>query len=113
MSTSLAQATRDLLALRRRASTGEAELDRAARVFLDALAATADASEVRPALDEDAGVLLLLPALKDAAYERLLELVGRDPAILREYAWHLWLYGPDRDADADALLAEADRADPT
>lgn len=111
MTTRLLQATRDLLRIRRTGSAGEAELDRAGAVFLDAVRATADSGELRDALDLDSDRLLLPPDLKNVAYERLLQLNGRDPATLREYAWHLRIYGPDWDDRADALVAEADRAD--
>jgi hypothetical protein len=70
-----------------------------------------DPEHLQIALDQDLDELLLPPELKNAAYERLLALNGRNPATLREYAWHLQLYGPDWDDKAEALVAEAERAD--
>lgn len=79
--------------------------------FTDALRTEVDAGLLQVALDEDGDALLLPPELKSALYERLLALNGRAPATLREYAWHLQLYGPDRDGEAEALIAEAERTD--
>lgn len=78
---------------------------------MDALRVGADPGQLRNSLDQDRDALLLPPELKSAAYERPLALNGRHPATLREYAWHLQLYGPDRDDEAAALVAEAERAD--
>jgi hypothetical protein len=107
----LVQATRELLALRRRSSPTEADLGRAMDAFMDALRTEGDAGQLRSALDEDADALLLPPELKSALYVRLLAMDGRRPATLREYAWHLRFWGPDRDDEAEALMVEAERSD--
>jgi hypothetical protein len=49
--------------------------------------------------------------LKSGMFERRLSLGPRTPALLRRYAQHLWLHGPERDAEVRALRAEADAAD--
>lgn len=87
-------------------------MQRAVDAFLHAVRATGEPGELRRALELDRETLLLPPEPKNEAYERLLELIGRDPATLREYAMHLLLHGPDWDEKADAILAEARGEDP-
>jgi hypothetical protein len=111
MNSALVEAAQKILAIRRRSSATEADLNRAMDAFMDALRAEGDAGQLRIALDQDRDALLLPPELKSAAYERLLALNRRQPATLREYAWHLQFYGPDQDDEAEALMAEAERAD--
>lgn len=109
MSIPIDLAAQRVLALRRMPSVPEAEWERARGAFRSAVSAAKGIEPLRAVLDRDAEALLLPPGLKCAVYERLLDLDGRSPSTLREYAWHLRLYGPDRDEEADLLMDEARR----
>jgi hypothetical protein len=111
MSTDLTGATRRILRLRQASSVSETEWELSCEEFRRAVSGTSSTEQLKALLDRDADELLLPPYLKNAVYERLLVLDGRSPATLREYAWHLQLYGPDRDEEAETLLAEAERVD--
>lgn len=110
MSTDVQEAMQRVLALRQRSSVAEGEWQSASGQFLTAVGRTDSTAQLQAVLDQDVEELLLPPELKDAVYERLLALDGRSPATLREYAWHMQLYGPDRDEEAERLMAEAERS---
>lgn len=109
MSTDLTAATRRILWLRQSLLVSETEWELACEDFRGAVSRTSNTEQLQAVLNRDANELLLPPELKNTVYERLLVLDGRSPATLREYAWHLQLYGPDRDEEAETLLAEAER----
>lgn len=108
----IVRAARRILDLRKISPVPESEWDDARRGFADLLSRSSDAEQLQTALDMDADQLLLPVDLKTAMYERLLQLNERGPATLREYAWHLRLYGPDWDDTAEVLIAEARQSDP-
>lgn len=111
MANDFIQAMQRVVDARRRRFASPSDLEEAYSDFLGALARMSDPAEIAAALALDADELLLPPHLKSAAFERLLTLDGRRPRSLREYAWHLQLYGPDHDDEAAALLAEADEGE--
>lgn len=111
MSSEIVHAAQRVLALRRLQSPPEAEWERACASLESAISTTRNAEQLRAGLDQDLEDLLLPSELKSAMYERLLVLDGRNPATLREYAWHLQLYGPDKDEEAELLVAEALRGE--
>lgn len=106
----LIDATRALLdSLRSTDATG-ASLQVGEEAVQAALAACEDPAQIERALDLDAGDELPIQ-LKSAAFERRLAIGAREPAILRRFAEHLWLHGPERDAEVEALRREADALD--
>ncbi|WP_437972164.1 hypothetical protein WMF04_23980 [Sorangium sp. So ce260] len=107
---SLIDATRALLdAIRSSTATPESLRD-ASQAVQQALAACEDPEQIERALALDADDDLPI-GVKSAAFERRLEIGSREPAILRQFAEHLWLHGPERDAEAAALRREADDLD--
>jgi len=108
---SLSEASAALLRIQRDGGGGIAEQRAAEDAFMAELARARDPDEIDRVLATD--TLDELPAsLKSAAYERRLEIGPRTPAVLRGYADHLWLHGPEWDEKAEALRAEADRLEP-
>lgn len=103
----LVEATRFILSLSWRLDVDRQTLDRADAEFLGALAACEGACEIREALsidDED----MLAPDLRRKAYERLLELDGWRPGLLREFAGWLSLHYLAEDKVVERLLEEAE-----
>jgi len=92
-------------------SSAEREWRQATDTFDRALAGCDDPAAVLALLDEDATDDLPIGA-KTAAFERLLALGHRTPVVLRRYADHLWLHGPESDERVTALRAEADQLTP-
>ncbi len=84
----------------------QSDFDRAERQFQQALQRVQRADEIRAALVLDKGRKLPVQ-LKSPAYERLLVLSGRTPALLREYAQEMYDYGPEWTPYADKLWDEA------
>ncbi len=78
--------------------------------FALALASVADGREIAALLDEDLADDLPI-ADKTAAFEKLLELGPRRASVLRAFADHLWLHGPQDDRRVERLRAEADALD--
>lgn len=75
--------------------------------FAAALARAGDGAQITALLDEDVADDLPI-ADKTAAFEKLLELGPATPALLRRFADHLWLHGPEHDAQVASLRAQAD-----
>jgi hypothetical protein len=105
---SLTEAGEALLRMQREGGGGMAEQRTAEEAFTAELARARDPAEIERVLAADAYDDLPI-SLKSAAYERRLEIGPRTAAVLRGYADHLWLHGPDWDEKAEALKAEADR----
>lgn len=101
----LADATRLYLDLFRQRAR-QKDYDKAERYFQEALQRTTNPKEIRAALALDKGRLLPVQ-LKSPAYERLLSLSGRSPALLREYSQEMYDYGPMFKHYADMLWDEA------
>lgn len=75
--------------------------------FAAALARADDGTQIAALLAEDVADDLPI-ADKTAAFEKLLELGLGTPALLRQFADHLWLHGPEHDDRAAGLRAQAD-----
>jgi hypothetical protein len=108
---SVLQAGRQLIGVASN-STVDDEWQRATDAFDRALASCDDPAALLALLDEDATDDLPVVA-KNAVFERLFALGRRTSAVLRRYADHLWLHGPQSDDRVAALRAEADQLDPT
>ena len=78
--------------------------------FAVALRNVADGREISALLAEDEADDIPI-ADKTAAFEKLLELGPRSAAVLRAFAEHLWLHGPQDDRRVERLRAEADALD--
>jgi hypothetical protein len=91
-------------------SSSEDELQRALDHFDRALTGCHDPEALLAVLDRDPNDDIPVPG-KTAVFERLLALGCRTPAVLRRYADHLWLHGPESDDRVSELRAEADRLD--
>lgn len=102
----LAQATYHYLGLHKTRAR-KADYERAEKHFRDALHRVSKSEEIRAALVLDTARKLPVQ-LKSPAYERLLSLDGRTPALLREYAQEMYEYGPEWTYYADTLWDEAD-----
>ena len=75
--------------------------------FAAALARAGNGAQIAALLDEDVTDDLPI-ADKTAAFEKLLELGPGTPALLRRFADHLWLHGPEHDDRVARLRAQAD-----
>ncbi len=102
----LEEAIAALLDLRQGAECGDEAWQAARGRFAYALFAGSDEQAIREAVALDASDTLPVD-LKRAAYERLIELSGREPRDLQSYAWYLQLHGPEWDDYARSLLDEA------
>ncbi len=94
-----------------RRSTREVEFERAEKQFVQAVQRAQTAAEIRDALALDIRSRQLPVQMKSPAYERLLSLSGRTPALLREYAQEMYDFGPDFKHYADDLWEEAKHID--
>jgi hypothetical protein len=101
----MAERHEPLLEAGRRLMDSHGEED--AALFAAALERTQDPAEIAALLEADATDDLPI-AEKTAAYEKLLELGPRTAQVLRGFAQHLWLHGPQDDELVAALRAEAD-----
>ena len=72
-----------------------------------ALVACTDPSTIEEVLSLDKDDLPI--AFKTAAFERCLSLGTRRPELLRAFAEHLWLHGPEHDERVQALRLEAEQ----
>jgi hypothetical protein len=86
------------------------DYDRAEQQFQSALQRVGKGEEIREALALDTTRRLPVQ-LKSPAYERLIAISGRTPALLREYAQELYDYGPEWNHYADQLWDEANSLD--
>jgi hypothetical protein len=103
----LIDATEALLAELQSAESTPESLQRAEQAVWDAVAQCDEPALLDQALALDA--LDELPiSLKSAAFERRLAIGPREPAVLRQFADHLWLHGPERDEQVEALRREAE-----
>ncbi|GAB4511674.1 MAG: hypothetical protein OHK0046_10060 [Anaerolineae bacterium] len=85
----------------------QADFDRAEQMFHEALQRTNRIEDIRAALALDTTRRLPVQ-LKSPAYERMLSLAGRSPALLREYSQEMYDFGPLFTHYADMLWDEAD-----
>ena len=99
-----------LLAMIRSSASSAQSLAQAEHELHAALTSCAEPELLENALELDASDELPIQ-LKSAMFERLLSLGPRTPSLLRRYAQHLWLHGPERDEEVRALRAEADKTD--
>ncbi len=84
----------------------QTEYERVQNTFLKVLTRTRNAEDIRAALALDTARNLPVQ-MKSPAYERLLSLEGRFPALLREYAQEMYDFGPEFQQYADRLWDEA------
>ena len=103
----LTEAARALLGLQQEPDHGEAIWQDARGRFAYALFSNWDEQAIREVLNLDSSDTLPVD-LKRATYERLIEISGRRPEDLKNYAWYLQLHGPEWDDYAHSLLKEAD-----
>lgn len=88
----------------------EADYERLQNLFLKVLTRTRNPDDIRAALKLDTARNLPVQ-MKSPAYERLLILEGRTPALLREYAQEMYDFGPAFEHYADQLWDEAKALD--
>lgn len=105
----LAEITYTYLGLHKR-STRLADYDKVQDSFVKTLTRINKSEEIRAALALDSARMLPVQ-MKSPAYERLLVLNGRTPALLREYAQEMYDYGPEWQGYADMLWDEAKALD--
>lgn len=98
-----------LLDIGARAPT-EARWTQAKKDFSKAVDDCSDLDELLRVLAEDSGLEIPID-LRIRLYRRSLDIGGRSPALLREFAWYLELHGPDWDEEAARLREDADRQD--
>jgi hypothetical protein len=102
----LAEVTYHYLGLHKKRAR-KADYEDAEDMFRSTLQRTRSPQEIRAALALDSARKLPVQ-LKSPAYERLLILQGRTPALLREYAQEMYDFGPEFIHYADTLWDEAD-----
>lgn len=105
----LPEITYEYLGLHRR-RVRAADYERLQNTFLKVLTRTRDPEDIRAALKLDTSHNLPVQ-MKSPAYERLLSLEGRTPALLREYAQEMYDFGPAFQHYADQLWDEAKALD--
>jgi hypothetical protein len=103
-------AAKSLLTLRTLGHSHEANWSVRREALASAIDASNDPGDLRSSLDLDVDDLLPID-LKTKIYERLLTVTERTPELLRRFAGHLQLHGPDWDDLARDLLAEANERD--
>ncbi len=103
----LKEATQQYLDLRRQPAR-QSDFDRVERAFQQALQRVRTVEDIRSALKLDRHRVLPVQ-LKSPAYERILSISGRTPALLREYSQEMYEYGPEWKHYADMLWDEANQ----
>lgn len=88
----------------------KADYEKVEQAFVKAVARARKAEEIRAALALDTSRNLPVQ-MKSPAYERLLAIEGRTPALLREYAQEMYDFGPEWHHYADMLWDEAKAMD--
>ena len=84
----------------------QADYEKVEQAFVKALTRVRNSEDIRAALALDSARKLPVQ-MKSPAYERLLVLDGRTPALLREYAQEMYDYGAEWTHYADMLWDEA------
>jgi hypothetical protein len=107
---SLSNAATHLIALRKQ-SPDRPVWNKAIDDFHQALAEVSNGDEILKVLTDDVNDDLPIEE-KTAAFQKLLASGGyRTPEVLRSFADHLWLHGPDDDELVEKLREEADSLD--
>lgn len=106
---SIREAVRQLIELREK-TVSEHEWSEATTNFRSVLGQTHDYDSLYALLKEDIEDQMPI-AEKALLFERLIEIGPKTPEVLRMYAEHLWLHGPESDEQVRCLNAEADALD--